>query len=50
MNPILNRSSWLALLALAAVAGCANQGRFEQAGEEIDEAVEEVEDVFDRRR
>lgn len=35
-------ASVLALLAAMAVAGCEDQGPVERAGEEIDEAVEDV--------
>jgi predicted small lipoprotein YifL len=41
----MNANSWVALLAcgaLAVLAGCEKKGPLEQAGEEVDEAVETV--------
>ena len=32
-----------------ALAGCETQGPFEEAGEEIDEAVDDAQDLLDRR-
>jgi hypothetical protein len=33
-------------LGLGGLAGCESQGPFEEAGEEIDDAIDEVEDEF----
>ena len=43
-------AAWLVGMVAASVlgmAGCESQGPFEEAGEELDEAVEEVQDEVD---
>lgn len=47
-----NIAAWLATLLAASslgLVGCESQGPFEEAGEEIDQAVDEVEDEVDQR-
>lgn len=49
----LNLPTLLLALAVAALAGCEQEGPFERAGEKLDGAIEEagdkVEDVTDRK-
>ena len=50
----MTTTRWIApltalLLAAATLAGCETQGPFEEAGEEIDEAIDDAEDFLDRR-
>lgn len=46
---MLHSVMFTAFLGLAAttLGACASEGRFEQTGQEIDEAVDEAEDVFE---
>ncbi len=52
----MTEKRWIAPLAAAlmtagafALTGCETQGEFEEAGEEIDEAIDDARDFIDRR-
>ncbi len=52
MNIARSMTGWIAafwILAGFSLAGCESQGPFEEAGEEIDQAADEIEDEIDQR-